>query len=311
MSRWLLGKDKPITEPAIELLNEEETTCTPTGQVMQLKDARSTYDINREYEKSLAEHRRELWANTEQAELLKQVKRLAGIRRVADLPLPDIYDTGTLKRPGYKIDKLIFKPERGIYLPALMFLPEKTSSKNAVLYLHEDGKAAHAAPGGPIEDLVKAGHVVLAVDLRGIGQTQQKKQKYFASHFGSDGQDVYTAYLLGRSYVGMRAEDILICARFLRDYAKNMDLIALGSVGVPALHAAATEPRFQSVKLIRSLISFSNIIESGRSSNQLVNTVHAALGTYDLDNLSATLGARLTIEQPTDALGKIIDVEKN
>ncbi|MBL7152470.1 MAG: hypothetical protein ISS79_02045, partial [Phycisphaerae bacterium] len=87
-----------------------------------------------------------------------------------------------------------------------------------------------------------------------------------------------------------------------------VDLIAVGHLGVPALHAAALEPdMFASVKLVRSLISFSNVIESGRSFNQLVNTVHAALTAYDLPDLARILGAALTIEQPNNALGKIID----
>ena len=61
MSRWLLGKDQPITEPAIKLLSEKELQCTPQGQVMLLAGARSTYDLNEDYEKQLAVRRAELW----------------------------------------------------------------------------------------------------------------------------------------------------------------------------------------------------------------------------------------------------------
>lgn len=307
MSRWLKGKDKPITEPEIELLTEEETTCTPNGLVMQLDGAKSTYDLNRDFEKRLAENRRKLWKNTPHPEILTRIRRLTGIRKLVDLPKPVIEKQTSIQRPDYKIEKLILKPEPGIYLPALMFTPKEPSSKKAVLYLHEDGKETDAGLNGPIEKLLKTGRRVLAVDIRGIGETQQKKQKYFASHFGSDGQDVYTAYLLGRSYVGMRAEDVLLCARFLQNSAEDIELIAIGHLAVPSLHAAALEPQlFKSVKLIRSLTSFSNLIESGLSSNQLVNTVHAALTTYDLTDLTATIADRLTIEQPKDALGQKI-----
>ncbi|MCK4293541.1 MAG: acetylxylan esterase [Planctomycetes bacterium] len=316
MARWLQGRDEPITEPPIELLSEAEATCTPDGLVMSLEGARSTYDLNRDFEKSLAEHRRQLWANTEQAELLNQVRTITGIRRLAVIPKPKIDKIGVVRQSGYRIDKLILKPEDGIYLPALMFVPDLKPSKGMVLYVHEKGKDADAAPDGPIDKLVKAGRLVLAVDVRGTGETQQTGQRYFASHFGSDGQDVYTAYLLARSYVGMRAEDVLLCARFLQDsgqkQADQVELVAVGHMGVPALHAAALESdMFGSVKLIRSLISWSNVIESGRSSNQLVNTVHGALTTYDLPELAATLGACLTIEQPTNALGEPIDANKS
>jgi len=52
------------------------------------------------------------------------------------------------------------------------------------------------------------------------------------------------------------------------------------------------------------LTSWSHVIESGQSRNQLVNIVHGALGVYDLPDLARTLGDRLTIEQPLNALGE-------
>ena len=310
MARWLLKKDEPITEPDITLLSEEEIKCTPGGQVMLLDGARSTYDLNRDYERDLAKRRNKLWATNDYADLLEKVREITGIRTLAELPKPEVVKSDTIKRDGYQIEKIIIKPEGGIALPALMFAPEtdakrKTIIQGAILYIHEKGKSIDAAPGGPIEKLVKSGQRVLAMDPRGIGETQQGKQGRLRGAAGPDWKDVFTAYLLGRSYVGMRAEDILVCARFLsQDKAGPVNLIAVGNVGIPALHAAALEPDlFNSVRLIRSLFSWSNVIESGCSFNQQVNAVHGALTLYDLPNLAKTLGDKLNIEQPLDALG--------
>ena len=118
-----------------------------------------------------------------------------------------------------------------------------------MLYVHENGKEADAGPGGPIEEARPAtGRVVVAVDLRGIGETPSKRGG--GDLFGPDTKDVFTAYLLGRSYVGMRAEDILTCARSSRQAVQGpVDLVAVGHVCVPALHAAALEPQlFGSVR---------------------------------------------------------------
>jgi dienelactone hydrolase len=308
MSRWLLKKDEPITEPAIELLSEEEIKCTPEGQVMALKGARSTYDLNRDYEKELTKQRNKLWITTPFPELLDKVRKIAGIRKLTELPRPRVESMGIEDRSGYKIEKLIIKSEEGIYLPALMFMPRQKLSVGVVLYIHENGKEKEAGPGGAIEKLVKAGRSVLAVDLRGTGETQQAGQKQFGEAIGFDWKNLYTAYLLGRSYVGMRAEDVMVCARYLKQQQDGpVDLVAVGHVSVPALHAAALEPdMFGSVKLIRGLVSWSNVIESGRSKNQLVNTVHGALAVYDLPHLAVTLGDKLTIEEPLNALGEPI-----
>jgi hypothetical protein len=199
---------------------------------------------------------------------------------------------------------MIIKPEAGIVLPTLMFTPE-TSTGQSVLYLHEKGKNIDASPDGSIEKLVKAGRCVFAVDLRGTGETQSDNKRKLCEATGVDWKDVFMAYLLGRSYVGMRAEDVLICARFLSQQKDQpVNLMVVGNVGVPALHATALEPDlFSSVKLIRSLSSWSNVIESGCSSNQQVNAVHGALTLYDLPNLAKILGDKLDVEQPLDALG--------
>jgi len=306
MSRWLLNKDVPIIEPEIKLLSDEELLCAPGGQVMNLDGARSTYDLNRDLEKVLASRRKKQWANKGRAELMDEVRKIAGIRKLAEIPEPQVTNSGTVKRDGYQINKMIVTPADGIFLPALMFIPDSETKKSAVLYIHEKDKAADAAAGGSIEAMVKAGKCVLAVDVRGTGETQPGKQGQLSGATGSDWKDVFTAYLLRRSYVGMRAEDVLVCARFLQQEQKGpVELIADGNVCIPALHAAALEPElFDSVKLTGMLSSWSNVIELGRSSNQQVNAVHGALTTYDLPDLAAALGDKLIIKEPLDALGQ-------
>jgi len=303
MSRWLLNKDVPIIEPEIKLLSEDEVQCAPGGQVMNIDGARSAYDLNRDYEKELAGRRKKLWNTGNKTELLDEVRRIAGIRNLEEPPEPKVTITETVKRDGYKIKKMIFMPEDDIYLPALMFVPGIDAKKSAVLYIHEQGKTAGIES---IKELIKAGQYVLAVDVRGVGETQQGKQGQLSGATGPDWKDVFTAYLLGRSYVGMRAEDILVCARFLQhEQGVPVDLIAVGNVTIPALHAAALEPElFSSVQLADMLISWSNVIELGRSINQQVNAVQGALKTYDLPDLAATLGDKLVIKDPVDALGQ-------
>jgi dienelactone hydrolase len=265
MMRWLLGIDKPVTEPAMKVLSDKEIQCTPGGQTMLLAGARSVYDLNQDFERELAKGRERSWAELDRDELLSQVREIAGIRKLEQLPTPRQQESDLIERPGHTITETTFDAEDGIVLKAKIFAPKKTPSREAVLYLHEDGRNADAASGGPIEKLVKEGHVVLAVDLRGVRESEQ----------------AFSAYLVGLSYVGMRAEDILVCARWLAENQatespRQVRMIAVGNVGVPALHAAALEPKlFGSLKVIHSLISWSNIIEMKRSYNQKINAVHS------------------------------------
>ena len=156
-----------------------------------------------------------------------------------------------------------------------------------------------------------AGHQVLAVDLRGVGETQHPKGKWgYGPLFGHDWEDFYLAYMLGRSYLGMRVEDVLVCARYLVGASSDarLDLVGIGEAGPVALHAAALEPDlFASLELRRSLVSWSNVVKTEVTVNQLVNTVYGALEKYDLPDLLAILPKkRVTVIEATDATGELV-----
>jgi len=308
MRRWLLRTDDAITETEFPIAAEDQTWCTPRGRVMFLPGARTTYEINADYEREVAGARKERWQQTDKTQALDEVRSITGIRRLENLPAAEWEQTGSLERDGYRIDKLILKPDDTIWLPALAFVPPEQDGQ-AYLYVHADGKAADAAPGGPIEELVKQGHVVLAVDLRGLGETSPTEKSAYGGHLGGDWQDMYLAYVLDTSYLAMRAEDILVSARFLRDYpgtgaSSQVHLISVGRTGPPALHAAALEPQLlASIKLHNSLVSWSDVIRTPKAKRQLVNVVHGALRAYDLPDLLATLPpGRAAVSEPLDAL---------
>jgi hypothetical protein len=104
----------------------------------------------------------------------------------------------------------------------------------------------------------------------------------------------------------MRAEDLLVCARWLagRQGTASVVLRARGNVGVPALHAAALEPSlFAELHLARALASWRHVIRQRPTQDQLINAIHGALRIYDLPDLAALLENRITVADPADAQG--------
>lgn len=307
MRRWLMGIDQPVNESEQPIRTDAELQCTARGQVLFLPGERSVFDLNLELNARLAAQRRRFWAETPKLKVREAVRTLVGARRAAALPQPKQQTAGTLDRGAYRIEKLILHPEPGIELPALAFLPPQPND-DAYLYLDGRGKQADAAAGGPIESLVRGGHLVLAVDLRGLGETELKTK---LSSYRLREQEYFLAYLLGRSLVGMRTEDVFTCARFLAGFrssgkARRVHLVGIGTAGVPALHAAALEPElFASARLRRVLASWSHVLATPVTENQLINTVHGVLRTYDLPDLVQSLDPRtVTVEEPVDAVGK-------
>jgi dienelactone hydrolase len=327
MLRWLLGISEevrevdplpdPLTDRAMkEELSEgdwtqEELYCTPEGQVLLMPGEKSVLQINRKIEASLAAERDLRWQQLDMDGRRKLVRKTIGARTFDLSAEPLVEATGRIPRKGFYIEKLVMSLEGGFKLPALAFVPDEPKGK-AILYLHGESMKTDARPGGFIEGLVKKGQIVLAAELRGIGETEtgHDKPDYGRGRFGIDLQEVFLAYLIGRSYVGMRVEDVEEWVRFLEIYrtageqSNNIHLVASGEAAIPALHAAALDPdRFISIELKHMIRSWSEVVSSTESLNQAVNTVHGALRFYDLPDLIELAGpAKVTLADPVDVM---------
>lgn len=337
MRRWLLGVDDVVREMAVlpEPLDDkkiwelsegdwsnEELQCTPEGQVLTMPGEKSVFLLNAEIARKLRKERSATWKK-----LTPTQRRVLVRKTIADLPAgggaSEASETGlrqqlahklvgTIQREGYSIEKLILCPEAGIRLPGLAFVPAKPNGK-ACLYLHGESMKADAAPKGPIEALVKQGQLVLSAEVRGIGETEpgHDKRDYGRGQFGRDVQEIFLAYLIGRSYVGMRTDDVVSWANFLATYKtksvrpNELHLVAVGEAAIPALHAAALDSeRFASVRLRNMIPSWSDIVRRPESLNQATNVVHGALKHYDLPDLIELAGAnKVRLEEPLDVMG--------
>lgn len=297
MQRWLLAKDSEVSLAAITPLPEKELLCTPRGQVMLLPGERSVFAINDEIGRRLAGEREGRAKGTAPEEIREQVRRIAGVRAPNELPEHTFEEAGRVDREEYHIDKFVLRPKTGAPLPGLTYHP-KQPGRDAYLYLHEDGKTADGALGGPIEELVLRGNVVVAIDLRGTGETASGKPDSLLGDY----KTFYLAYLLGQPLVGLHTEDAIVAARFVANYKtatpRKVHLIGVGRAGIAALHAAALEPDlFASTTLKRTLPSWGEIVSEPRPSGLLTTTVHGALRVYDLPDLAKLVGSdRLKVE---------------
>jgi hypothetical protein len=308
MARWLLDVDEPVSEPDSPLWTVEQLQCTPQGEVLKLAGEKSVFDLNIELADRLADSRQAHGDAKTEDERRDAIRDVTKIRTGTDLPEPRVRKVGTLLRDGYRAEKWIVEMEPGLLLPALVFVPGKLTG-NACLYL--DGQSKAAAAEGPLQSLIDQGRIVMAVDLPGIGETGAEGQRS-QSLFG-DAKNAFLAYLLGDSLVKIRAEGTIVCARLLANYlaeesARPVELLATGQCGVPALHAAALEPKsFHSVELRDSIISWDAVARTPEARNQLVNVVHGALAVYDLPDLVPLAGSdKVTITAPVDAVGQPI-----
>src|SRR2546429_592827 len=199
--RWLKGARDTDPEPQIEMATPEELRCTATGQVSTSLGGEHVVTLN---QKRLA-----------------QLKR-SEERRLGDLPGKvreaihyepptgplQVTPYGTITRPGYRIEKLIYESEPGIVIPSLLYVPDAGASRRAaVLMVTGDGKASSVTEA---EQFVTSGTVVLSIDARGTGETRvdtDANSREFDHYFG-DFSDIMTALLVGKTMAVMRTPEI-------------------------------------------------------------------------------------------------------
>jgi hypothetical protein len=301
MRRWLLKIDDEPVEEDVPIAPDPALQCTGTGQVLSEFHDRSVFDLNAERARELAAHRGECSPE----EIRARIGRLLAIPQ--PVPAAKLTEVGLLAHDDYQVRKLVFETEPGITVPGLLFSSQKADARGPlVVWVNGAGKAVDTGPGGPILQRVRDGHRVLALDLRGFGETVPKEAtRGRPDPFGVDVQEAFLALHLDRPLLGQRVFDLLaVVARMADASPEGIDAVGIGTAGPIVLHAAALDHRIGQVTLERSLLSWSAVATTPLSRVQLTNVVPGVLRAYDLPDLAASLVPRaLTIRQPVDPVG--------
>ncbi len=304
MRRWLQGKDEPVTEPELKPEAEKDLWATNCGQVVHELRGVTVWDLNLQRAKALAAQREAFWKDNPKAKCLAEVRRLAGVRTIEGKP--SVKAAGRIERDGYAIEKLVLERGEEVPVPALLFIPKGEGKRPGVLYVDGRGKAPDAAPGGAVEKLVKAGNVVLSVDVRGCGETAPAKPgRYWHHEFPL----AHITFHLGRPWLGQRVEDALVALGVLAERpevdATKLSIVGIEKGGPVALHAAALDERLREATIEQSIESWMEVVATPQAKAQLNQVVPGALACYDLPDLVKAIAPRqVTIRQPVDAMGK-------
>ncbi|MGH9671824.1 MAG: alpha/beta hydrolase, partial [Bryobacteraceae bacterium] len=305
--KWLQGVDEEQVETEVQPLTERDLWCTTTGQVATSLGGETVSSLNVRRLDEVSGQRRSRLATVD------DVRRLTGYRPQAGAL--KIHPYGTVDSGTYTLEKLVYESEPGIVVPAVLYVPrEPAGRKAAAIVLHGGGKAAARAE---MQQLARAGLVVLGIDARGWGQTQAMSDRGgsdWPRYFG-DFHSAMTALLTGDSLVGMRALDVirgidLLAARVEVDAAR-IGGFGFGLGGVPLLHAAALDVRIGGVALEGMLVSWETMIRQRIHRGGLFeNVVRGALRSYDLSDLAKLIAPKpVRVVDPVDAVGKPVSLE--
>ncbi len=291
MRRWLLDDPRPVVEGTLALQKEADLLVTKTGQVIrEWEDERTCPEITLARARELATARRQFWKENSKPKFIAEIKRLIGLSD--DLGTISAEAIGTIQRSGYAIEKLVIRHQRGIPIPALLFVPDEKAGKlPATLYVDGRGKMADAEPDGSVLEMVARGRIVLSIDARGFGETGA------TGDWGHEYQAAMLAMHIGRPLLGQQVEDVLAAMDVLAKRedvdSTAIDLVGIERGGPVVLHAGAIDPRFAKVTVRSSITSWiDDMLAGDKPLMDMTCLVPFALTRYDLPDLVAVIALR-------------------
>jgi cephalosporin-C deacetylase-like acetyl esterase len=199
---------------------------------------------------------------------------------------------------GMMAERITFQSEEGITIPGLLIMPEEWNHPVPfVIYAGEWGKK-QGILSGLIEEMVQGGFGVLAIDVRGVGETAT-----------SDFEAATNLLMLDRPLFGQRVLDVIRAVDFIweRCYlAPQIDkgrlaIVGEGVGGLWVLYAAALDGRVAAVAAQNTLFSYTALLNHSvhyPASVYLFNV----LKSFDLAHVIAACAPRPVYLHPVDGL---------
>jgi cephalosporin-C deacetylase-like acetyl esterase len=321
-SRWFYQRPGPATEPDFALQKPETLHSTPQGSIRQARQGQTIFSLIARHGAALPP-RHDVPGDSAgltsfRAQQSDKIKRLLRLEpQEADRALA-VRQIGITPRKGYSVEKVEFLSEPGIYIPAWTFLPDRRVSERVILFASESGKEEEGMEFGPLERLAHAGRMVLAIDVRGIGDTtpphcQDLEGGRFSHLFSVETAAAYMAWSMDRCLFGMRVHDVIRSV----DYAlsrpgvdrSGVDAIGKGAGALWVLFAAALDERIRAVVAERGLITYASLTRVDRYLHSAGVFVRDVLTSFDLPHVAAAVAdRRLTLLSPVSPMKETLDV---
>ena len=289
MLEWMGGDATDNLEEEFPIEKEKDLWCAPNGDVYQLPNSREPHELIVEY----SENHKPAWNKVKSAnDLSKLQTKLSPLIKKAlaiDKPVaPVIFDTQSARIvDDKKLIPVTLRPEQGIVLPGILIEnahpysnpkmedPSKihriwqrkentrfdawTESKQSystgpvILYLNDAGKQAILQETELVDQFLKDGFRILAIDLRGTGETAPGRESW------------HWDYLIGKPLFGQRVKDICSSVQWIQRPELMASDIYIWANGVSSLHATFAANQSDAISgliLENPLISFESAVST-------------------------------------------------
>ena len=291
MQRWLVGdaSTPPIDVPRCRMLdvgydwrNVDCGLCstghavTVAGDVSKEPGFKSIYDCLKDDLDAAEKGRRK----PGEGEMSALVAKTAGIRGLDELGAAEKV-VSSLQSDGVTVSRVVFSLPSGLRIPSVVCRPA-VETGNPVVVLGCTARSEHVVR---VRELVASGRAAMVADLIGTGEVGGQKHSFYRAD-NPDEEIAVMLYCLGRSLVGVRAEEIVMLADYMKRLtSRTADVVAHDRTTIPALHARAVRrDLIGAVELIRPPLSWAEAVRTS-AVYRFANAVNGALLHYDWTDL--------------------------
>ena len=283
LSRCLADSEQMVSEKPAVIAVEQDLRCVSSVPTGTLVTAETVSRLNQAYAEKITPQRTlptrqaeyEIYRN-EILHKVRQINRVGIPRREAGILVPDrVFEVGAFAR-------------------------------DVAVVIAEAGKDHPGVRRAVIDPLVASGYRVIALDLRGWGETAPMPPNDGIG-FSWDDFLAYRSLEIGRPLMGQRVKDLLAAAP-RRTNRREWLVAGVGAGALVAAQAAVLEPRINAVISIGGLLSFRSLLDDASPKQPLSSFLPGIVGAYDMRDVYAAIAPRrLLVLNPQDSQRAVVD----
>lgn len=327
--KWLMDGKGDSADYPVDVLPPHALTVTPTGQVATSYAGETASSINRKRALDLIPHSPSMNSLEEYTSYKKTMReRISRLLYLNESPFnteeaPAVYYSDTLQWQGYHIEKFAYESEPGILIPSLLFIPEhKDKELPVAVYISTQGKSHEAEPDELLEHIVRNGWMILALDLRGLGETTpdiragDRRNEFSMILRGIESAHLgYRAMQIGPPLMTQRILDVKRGIDLLTQHRKvkqdHIVLIGRDRMGLTALYTGVLDERVQGILTDNTLYSYNACVLHPVFKQHFSDFIPGSLPVFDIPDLGALLAPRpFWFIRPVDHLNQNADPDE-